>query len=103
MATLRNALPLLALVRAARSLTVPLPPPLLNGPVTGSRQPLRALMTASEPAGGDQLVTAISADGSISAKAIVTTELVAENSRLQGLGGLAAAALGRAITCTLRG
>jgi len=101
MATLRNALPLLALVRAARSLTVPLPPPLLNGPVTGSRQPLRALMTASEPAGGDQLVTAISADGSISAKAIVTTELVAETSRLQGLGGLAAAALGRAITCTL--
>lgn len=49
----------------------------------------------------DELVAALSADGSISAKAIVTTELVAETSRLQGLGGLAAAALGRAITCTI--
>ena len=47
------------------------------------------------------MVTALSADGSISAKAIVTTELVAETSRLQGLGGLAAAALGRAVTCSL--
>ena len=57
-------------------------------------------MTAAAP-GSDMLVSAISADGSVSAKAIVTTELVAENSRLQGLGGLAAAALGRALTCTL--
>ena len=37
----------------------------------------------------------------MSAKAIVTTGLVAETARLQGLGGLAAAALGRALTCTL--
>ena len=51
--------------------------------------------------GDDLLVSAISKDGSISAKAIVTTNLVAETSRLQGLGGLAAAALGRAITCTI--
>ena len=62
--------------------------------------------TDSGPASGltileDEMVTALSADGSISAKAIVTTELVAETSRLQGLGGLAAAALGRAVTCSL--
>lgn len=50
---------------------------------------------------GDQIVTAISADGSISAKAIVSTELAAEATRLQGLGGLAAAALGRALTCSI--
>ena len=31
----------------------------------------------------------------------MTTQLCAETSRLQGLGGLAAAALGRALTCTL--
>lgn len=47
------------------------------------------------------LVSALSADGSISAKAVITTELVAETSRLQGLGGLAAAALGRALTCSI--
>ena len=46
-------------------------------------------------------MSAISADGSISARAIVTTELAAEAARLQGLGGLAAAALGRALTCSL--
>ena len=51
--------------------------------------------------GTDELVTAISGDGSISAKALVTTSLVAEVSRCQGLGGLAAAALGRALTCSL--
>lgn len=50
---------------------------------------------------GDHIVTALSGDGSISAKAIVTTNLVAEASRCQGLGGLAAAALGRAVTCSL--
>jgi molecular chaperone Hsp33 len=49
----------------------------------------------------DHIVTAISGDGSISAKAIVTTELVGETSRLQGLKGLAAAAIGRALTCSL--
>lgn len=52
-------------------------------------------------AAGDHIVSAISADGSISARAIVTTELAAEAARLQGLGGLAAAALGRALTCSL--
>ncbi len=57
--------------------------------------------TAPAELAADELVTAISGDGSISAKAVVTTALVAETSRLQGLGGLAAAALGRAITCTL--
>lgn len=51
--------------------------------------------------GPDELVCALSADGSISAKAVTTTELVAETSRLQGLGGLACAALGRAVTCTI--
>lgn len=67
----------------------------------------RALVTSARgismmsDAAGDELVSAISADGSISAKAIITTELVAENSRLQGLGGLAAVALGRALTCSL--
>jgi len=45
--------------------------------------------------------SAISADGSISAKAIITSSLVGEATRLQGLGGLAAAALGRALTCSL--
>ena len=34
---------------------------------------------------GDHIVTALSGDGSISAKAIVTTNLVAEASRCQGL------------------
>ena len=49
----------------------------------------------------DLMVSALSGDGSISAKAVITTELVSETSRYQGLGGLAAAALGRALTCTL--
>jgi len=47
------------------------------------------------------MATAVSADGSVSAKAVVTTNLVGEATRLQGLGGLAAAALGRALTCSL--
>jgi len=47
------------------------------------------------------MVGAMSADGSISARAIVTTDLVSEASRLQGLGKVAAAALGRALTCSL--
>ena len=51
--------------------------------------------------GADCLVTALSADGSVSAKAIVSTELCAETSRCQGLGGLAAAAIGRALSCVL--
>jgi len=48
----------------------------------------------------DMLVTAITADGSLSAKAISATNLVSEFSRFQGLSGLAAAAVGRAIMCT---
>ena len=59
------------------------------------------LSAAAAVSGGDELVAALSADGSISAKAVSTTELVAETSRLQGLGGLACAALGRAITCSI--
>lgn len=47
------------------------------------------------------MVGAMSADGSISARAIVTTELISEASRLQGLGKVASAALGRALTCSL--
>ena len=50
---------------------------------------------------GDYLISAISGDGSISVKAVVTTALVSEASKLQGLGGLAAAAVGRALTCTM--
>jgi len=60
-----------------------------------------AVAPSSSNSAEDMLVTALSSDGSISAKAIVTTGLIAETSRLQGLGGLAAAALGRAISCTL--
>ena len=51
--------------------------------------------------GDDHILGATSADGSISAKAMVTTTLVSEATQLQGLGGLAAAALGRCLTCTL--
>lgn len=47
------------------------------------------------------MLTAISADGSISAKAAVTTSLVSEATRLQNLGSLASAALGRALSCSL--
>jgi len=50
---------------------------------------------------GDHIVGAMSADGSISARAIVTTDLVSEATELQGLGKVAAAALGRALTCSL--
>merc|ERR1719440_23645 len=50
---------------------------------------------------GDHIVGAMSACGSISARAIVTTELISEAMRLQGLGKVAAAALGRALTCSL--
>lgn len=75
-------------------------------PSCAATRPRRAITTmeataapvASAP---DQLVTALSGDGSISAKAIISTGLIAETSRLQGLGGLAAAALGRAISCAL--
>ena len=49
----------------------------------------------------DHLLTATSADGSISAKAIVSTGLVTEATQLQNLGGLAAAALGRTLSCAL--
>lgn len=50
---------------------------------------------------GDALLSAISADGSISAKAVITTELVAEAAERLGLGSLACAALGRALTCSI--
>ena len=48
-----------------------------------------------------EALTACSLLSQVSVKAIVTTGLVAETARLQGLGGLAAAALGRALTCTI--
>ena len=101
----RTALPLLTLAARSSSLTVPQPRIFA---ATSNLVPRHRALCATADGGeqqpeqsGDMLVTAISGDGSISAKAIVTTELIAETSRLQGLGGLAAAALGRAITCTL--
>ena len=78
--------------------------PLLGpGPVSSAQSRLLCMMSGGgvDAPKGDELVSAISADGSISVKAIVTTELVAESSRLQGLGGLAAVALGRALTCSI--
>ena len=55
-------------------------------------QPPRCSATSYEE--GDYLISAISGDGSISVKAVVTTALVSEASKLQGLGG-------RALTCTM--
>ena len=114
---LARILSLLAVARTASLVLprAPLPPHLqpavlsaqhrrtLSPLLSTTSSPEQAEPVSEPPAqqGNDQLVTAISGDGSISAKAIVTTELVAETSRLQGLGGLAAAALGRALTCTL--
>lgn len=71
--------------------------------IAGGRGSLVRACAAEETATGTggRMATAVSADGSISAKAVVTTPLVAEATRLQGLGMLAAAALGRALTCTL--
>ncbi len=51
--------------------------------------------------GGDEFLSAISADGFVSAKAIVTSSMVREVATLQSCQPLAAAALGRALTCTL--
>tara|TARA_B100000513_G_scaffold190734_1_gene115437 strand:+ start:271 stop:813 length:543 start_codon:yes stop_codon:yes gene_type:complete len=69
------------------------------------RQRRRAAEAAShlppESSSGDHLITAISGDGSLSVKAAITTHLVAEAQRLQGLGALGSAALGRALTCSL--
>ena len=56
---------------------------------------------ASAICAGSHIVTAISGDGSISAKAVVTTDTVEEVRRLQGLEGLACAALGRALSCSM--
>ena len=67
-------------------------------PLLRAQQP-RCSATSYEE--GDYLISAISGDGSISVKAVVTTALVSEASKLQGLGGLAAAAVGRALTCTM--
>mmetsp|Transcript_4707 Transcript_4707/g.7675 ORF Transcript_4707/g.7675 Transcript_4707/m.7675 type:complete len:417 (+) Transcript_4707:62-1312(+) len=65
-----------------------------NGENTGSDE-------SKIPSTGDVLVNAISKDGSISAKAIITTDLVSEASRFQGLSDLAAAAVGRTVTCAI--
>jgi hypothetical protein len=113
----------LALVRSASAFTPPAqslaaPLPLLHSRARSSTSHTRHnswpglvasaasdsdgdLSAAAAVSGGDELVAALSADGSISVKAVSTTELVAETSRLQGLGGLACAALGRAITCSI--
>jgi molecular chaperone Hsp33 len=56
---------------------------------------------STTPLVGDELVSAISGDGSISVKAIVTTDLVGEASRYLGLSGVAAAALGRTMSCSI--
>ena len=119
-----HSLVLSLITRSTSSLTVLPPPPALQlkaeqqprhlQPQHRARSSLAAIVNSASaaaaenegdeppaPAGEDELVTALSADGSISAKAIVTTNLVAETSRLQGLGGLAAAALGRAVTCSI--
>ena len=68
-----------------------------------SLRPARAFVSACSPAddNSDHMATAVSRCGSVSAKAIVTSSLVNEATRLQGLGGLAAVALGRALTCSL--
>ena len=98
---------LLTLVRCAASLTmVPLAPSSVRTSAVrmmsdSAASSVAAATDAAGGGGGDMLVGAISADGSISAKAIITTDLVAETARSQGLGGLAAAALGRALTCTI--
>lgn len=49
----------------------------------------------------DELRSAISSDGFVSAKAIVTTSMIRDITQGQKCLPLAAAALGRAITCSL--
>lgn len=49
----------------------------------------------------DEMLTALSADGMVSAKACVTSSLVRELATRQECLPLAAAALGRSVTCTL--
>ena len=49
----------------------------------------------------DEMLSAISADGFVSAKAIVTSTMVRDIATRQECLPLAAAALGRAVTCTL--
>jgi molecular chaperone Hsp33 len=53
------------------------------------------------PSSGDELLSCISADGSVSAKAVVVTELVESVTSAQGCLPLASAALGRALICGL--
>lgn len=92
--SMRVAICLLACVSVGGVSVLTLQPPLL---VPRRGRPV----CMQQPPQLNELVTAISADGSISAKAAVTTPLVAEAAIFQGLGGLAAAALGRALTCSL--
>jgi molecular chaperone Hsp33 len=49
----------------------------------------------------DEMCTALSADGFVSAKAVVSSTLVRELATRQNCLPLAAAALGRAVICTL--
>mmetsp|Transcript_40572 Transcript_40572/g.55225 ORF Transcript_40572/g.55225 Transcript_40572/m.55225 type:complete len:366 (-) Transcript_40572:154-1251(-) len=64
-------------------------------------QRTRPLFSEEGMATSDRLMTALSADGFVSAKAIVNTDMVANISRMQGALPLASAALGRAMTCML--
>lgn len=51
------------------------------------------------PSNGDEFLSAISADGSVSAKAVIATQLVESVTSKQGCLPLASAALGRALIC----
>ena len=57
--------------------------------------------TLSMCARADEMVTALSKDGFVSAKAIITTGLVRDVTQRQRSLALAAAALGRTMTCCL--
>lgn len=59
------------------------------------------LSSASAPASADEFLSCISRDGSVSAKAIIATSLVADLTSKQKCLPLASAALGRAMTCAL--
>ena len=66
----------------------------------------RAAAEAAEPSTAplsvaDEFKAAISKDGFVSAKAVVTSHLIRDITHSQGALPLAAAALGRAITCCL--
>lgn len=71
------------------------------GPLASSSEAAAPSTETSPPSSTDCLVSALSADGFVSAKAVVSTELVRTIVDKQEALPLAAAALGRAITCSL--